>query len=1017
MFRLSPPNAAASMGRLVPWLSLGMRGVVCCALYLVASVSTVLGDEPTAPVNSQKHLYFENEIVPLLISRCLECHSENEKSGGLSLESWAQLQTGGDSGPALDNSDLPNSLLWQRVKTGEMPPPRQGLSQELAASEKEILQKWLASGATWPPDRKLDLFERTTKTRGGLDWWSLQTPRSEITPLVNTNASRGQSNFIDAFIDQQLEKNSWKPAPPASREVLLRRLYWDVTGLAPSADDIQEFVNDTEPDAYERRVDKLLASPQFGVRWSRYWLDLVRYADTSGYERDQEKAFGWKYRDWVVRAWNDDLPYDSFLRWQLAGDEVPTTSTAALERDELIATGFIRLGTWNDEPNDPADYVYERLEDMVHTTGSAFLGLTIKCARCHDHKFDPISQTDYYRMGSVFWGGPVANRSSQWLGGPNPTELPGEILGWTDLSSAPPPLHRLKKGETKHPLEAVAPATPSFVPALFKDLEPPNHQSTTSQRRKQLADWMLHSDHPLTSRVIINRLWQNHFGEGLVRSPNNWGFTGELPTHPELLDYLAKRLQASNWSLKRLHREMLLSRTYQQSSIHPQQSIYAQTDASNRMWWRANMRRTDAESLRDRLLQSVGGLDLKMYGPGFRPPLPRDVLDGLSMKSRAWLPSPASEQARRSLYFYAQRSLAIPLMNTFDACDTAQVCAQREATTVAPQALALLNNLMVVQPCETLAARLVQQSGSKRTQIEQLWQLILKRNPTEVELERGVSFLASQQRTFEAQLQLPEASAANRSSIPVPTPQLEFAASADTIQIENTAEVQTWQSATAGTKAFANQPLNRPRWSSTNRDELPYIHFDGQKRFLTLEPTPKVSDHLSFLAVIRDHDAQRHRQIFSNWNGNAGNSVTSFFVGITGEGHIRISDDYTTAATLGKRHQWHVLAVVCGSDDVRVYVDGTMVEHLGRPLTPRNYSGNYVIGQQGNIDGEYFAGDIALLRLYDSALPEATVQALMQPWCDELGLTTKQPTPDAGVLALASLAQVLVSSNEFLYID
>jgi hypothetical protein len=785
-------------------------------------------------------------------------------------------------------------------------------------------------------------------------------------------------------------------------------------------EDVADFVTDKQPDAYERRVEKLLSSPQFGVRWGRYWLDLVRYADTSGYERDQEKTFAWKYRDWVVRAINDDLPYDQFVRWQLAGDEAARASKSVPQDDAIIATGFLRLGTWNDEPNDPKDYVYERLEDLVNATSNAFLGLTVKCARCHDHKFDPISQVDYYRLGSVFWAGPIANRNSQWLGGPSSEELPGEYLAWTDLSSQPSPLRRLRKGETNQPLEAVEPATLSFVPALQRDMSPPSPDSTTSQRRSQLADWLLDKDHPLTARVIVNRIWQFHFGEGLVRSPSNWGFTGEMPTHPELLDFLAGRLLYSGWSLKRIHREILLSETYRQASTHRMTHQYEQADAGNRLWWRNNLRRTDAESLRDRLLQSTGELDLRLGGPGFRPPLPKDVLDGLSMKSKAWVVSNQSEQVRRSLYLYSQRSLAVPLMNTFDACDSTQPCAKRDTTTVAPQALALLNNSLVVKPCEALAQQVRQKHDDLKQQVIAIWEKMLRREPQVDELQQAIDFVSHQEIRFTESIKMGKESnskAAEVDSSIRGVPVLaEFDASRN-VDYQSGSKL-IWRDNLAGNlEASVLDVSQMPTWIASEGDEPAHLRFDGKGRFLVLNRTVLEKPELTFLAVVRDRGGEGHREIFSNWNGAAGNSVTSFFVGLTGAGRIRVSDDFTTQNVLGVKDRWHALAVVCSEENVEVYVDGQLLEQKGVALTPRDLSGTYVIGQQGNIQGEYWTGDIAWIKVYAEPLLASQVQVELLPWCKKLGIAGEEPVPDVRILSLASLAQVLAGSNEFLYID
>jgi cytochrome c553 len=501
---------------------------------------------------------FERDVAPVLIRRCLECHGERSAAGGLVLTSGPRALQGGDSGAVIAPGDAAKSLLVERVSAGEMPPEKKGHSQRLPDAEIEVLRNWVASGATWPEGRVLDPFERTTDVRAGRDFWSLQPVQRPDVPQVDA------ANPIDAFIRSGLAQEGFEPAPPADRRTLIRRVYYDVIGLPPSYEEIEAFAADPAPDAYEQLVDRLLAMPQFGERWARHWLDVVRYADTCGYERDQEKPFAWKYRDWVVDAMNDDLPYDRFIMEQLAGDELPDRSTRS-----VIATGMLRLGTWNDEPNDPQDYKYERLEDLVDVTSSAFLGITAKCARCHDHKFDPIPQVDYYRLAAAFWPGPIEPRDAALLGGPSAEEL-GEkdVLAWTDLTASPSPLHVLKNGERAHPLDEAKPAPPSFTPDSG-EFTPPANGERTSGRRLQLAQWIASPDNPLTARVIVNRLWQVHFGAGLVRSPNNFGFTGDRPTHPELLDWLASELVANGWRLKHIHRLMLTSQTYRQASLHP----------------------------------------------------------------------------------------------------------------------------------------------------------------------------------------------------------------------------------------------------------------------------------------------------------------------------------------------------------------------------------------------------------------------------------------------------------------
>ncbi len=353
---------------------------------------------------------FEAEIAPLLIKRCVECHQGSNPSGNLVLTGEAGLRKGGDNGAVIDQESPEESFLLLRVHEGEMPPAIKGIPQKLPAEEVQLLERWVAAKAPWPKGRTLDWFERTNEVRAGRDWWSLQPIRRPDVPQLKTEPQ--PANPIDAFVRARLEQADMVPAPPADKRTLLRRLYYDLIGLPPTQAQIEKFEADDSPTAWEAAVDELLASPHYGERWARYWLDLARYADTSGYERDQEKPFAWKYRDWVVDALNHDMPYNQFVVEQLAGDELPDRN----ERS-VIATGFLRLGTWNDEPNEPLDYQYDRLEDMVHTTSSAFLGMTVKCARCHSHKFDPITQEDYYRMAPRSGRGRLPHGIVNWWAG------------------------------------------------------------------------------------------------------------------------------------------------------------------------------------------------------------------------------------------------------------------------------------------------------------------------------------------------------------------------------------------------------------------------------------------------------------------------------------------------------------------------------------------------------------------------------------------------------------------------
>ena len=673
---------------------------------------------------------FNRDIAPLIAKRCLECHNKRDLKGDINLTTEVGFTKGTENG----------RLALELVTKGEMPPKVKGQQQKLPDAEIALLKRWVNAGVAWPSGRVLDPYESTTDVRGGRDWWSLQ-------PVVRPAVPRLAKHPVDAFIAAKLAKESMVSAVRADRRTLVRRAYFDLTGLPPTPEQVEQFIRDPAPDAWPRLIDRLLASPRHGEHWARYWLDLVRFAETDGYERDKLKPNIWRYRDWVINAFNSDMPYTQFVAEQLAGDEVPNRT-----EQSVVATGMIRAGTWNDEPNDPNDYLYTRLEDMVHTTTSAFLGLTVKCARCHEHKFDPIPQNDYYRIASFFWAGHMGQANQ---GGPTTKALGYEAYGWTDKSSNSPPIRLLLNGERHKPGPEIAPGFLSAVNALDKPLAPPPPGSKTTQRRLQFARWITNEQNPLTARVMVNRLWLQHFGQGLVRSPNNFGFKGELPTHPGLLDWLASEFMRPTvdagpaWTLKRIHKLIMTSSTYRQRSVHPHETQYSQRDFLNRNLWKFNRRRISSESLRDAMLAVGGRLNMRMGGPSFYPGMSAEALEGLSRKAGDWKSSPADERSRRSIYMMTKRSRLLPLMTTFDFSDTTASCGQRDVTTVAPQALALLNNQFTHAQSEALAKRLAGHAAGTVEQVKLAWQLAFGRNPSDGELGQAENHLHEQRQHFD----------------------------------------------------------------------------------------------------------------------------------------------------------------------------------------------------------------------------------------------------------------------------
>ena len=677
---------------------------------------------------------FESGAGDIVLRRCLECHGSADPSGGLDLSRADGLWAGGDSGAVVTPGDPTTSLIMARVIAGEMPPPKDGVPQPLPDGERGALRDWIAAGAAWPEGRVLDALERTTATRGGRDWWAFEPLGDGPPPMVT-----GVSHPIDAFVRDRLAREGIAPAPEAERRTLLRRLSFDLVGLPATAEELDAFVADSAPDAYEKQVDRLIASPHFGERQARHWLDVARFAETNGYERDAEKPHAWRYRDWVVKAFNNDLPFDRFVLEQLAGDELPDRT-----EETVVATGFLRLGTWDDEPNDAEDYQYDRLEDLVNVTSTAFLGLTVKCARCHDHKFDSITQADYYRVAAAFWPGPVHNGRAKAFGGPSAEQIGFDVLGWTDLGNEAPPLHALKKGDRHRPLAEVKAASPSFVAGLAGDFPPPPADSRTTLRRTHLARWITNPKNPLTPRVIVNRLWQHHFGQGLCRNPDNVGFNGPRPEYRQLLDWLAADLVAGGWKLKSLHRLIVTSATYRQASVHPDLEALADRDPANTLLWRADRRRLDAESLRDAILAVAGELDTRLGGPSFKAPIDGEALEGLSMKGGAYQPSPAEECRRRSLYMFTKRGLIVPLMTTFDMCDTTVPTGKRDVSVVALQALSLLNNGWVRGEADACAGRVLAAAIDPAARADEAWRRVLGRLPTEPEKAATINHVMAQ---------------------------------------------------------------------------------------------------------------------------------------------------------------------------------------------------------------------------------------------------------------------------------
>ena len=935
----------------------GLAVLIPCAVGGAGGLSAA--DSPTVrPVasvqgTSKPTVHFGRDIRPIFAKRCLACHGPDQAKGGLRLDKKDKAFAELDSGErALVPRDLPKSQLIARVTTPEeyerMPPS----GPPLSAKEIELLKAWVQAGAEWE------------------NHWSFEpVSRTPVPPVKQSNWVR---NPIDAFVLNKIEAAGLTPAEPAAKLALLRRVTFDLTGLPPTPAEVEAYLADTSPNAYEKLLDRLLASPRYGERWARHWLDVVRYADTNSYERDEPKPHAWRYRDYVIRSFNDDKPYDQFVREQIAGDELPNPTA-----DSVIATGFYRLGIWDDEPTDPLQARYDVLDDILTTTGQAFLGLTINCARCHDHKIDPIPQKEYYSLlsffqnittmarrgpnievpifttpekriaylaeqkkldlqrmgvlreltgiedslleklaaekaggkgtsaasaipstdlqnlelrnyltrwkalpnfkllnpamvgtlerglldiryalgsydfGTVFTGTlnvpadgeytftldsdegsrlilgdkiVVDSPSVRFMGkpdvvkvrlqrGPTPFRLEyfqfagpaGLTLKWSGpgfqdrmLSSAGSAMVRhseaMKKdgerllgksavqryeklrdelekklkvavvpgeyalavtegqpepretfvfvrGNAHVQGEKVHPTFPGLFASAMPELPRISAESRTAGRRLVLANWIASPENRLTGRVIVNRVWQQHFGRGIVRSANNFGLLGDAPTHPALLDWLATELVRNGWRLKPLHRMILLSNTYRLSSQPNAEAL--EKDPTNDLFSHFDMRRLSAEEIRDSVLAINGSINLKMYGPGVFPPISKEVMAGQSRPGEGWDKNSRKEDhVRRSVYVHVKRSLVTPLLAEFDFPDTDSTCAGRFSTTQPTQSLAMINGAFFHEQAAALAERMVREAGPDPVaQVKLALKLVLSRPSDEKNVERGLTLL------------------------------------------------------------------------------------------------------------------------------------------------------------------------------------------------------------------------------------------------------------------------------------
>jgi mono/diheme cytochrome c family protein len=825
------------------WLVLAGALLVAWSAAVVRATST--GGAPAAAPVAVTHDELAERAYAILKKNCFECHAQT-RSGGLDMRTHESLRKGGANGPVIVPHEPEKSRLYRRASHTEQPgmPLRK---DKLSEEDLQTLFEWIDAGGSLEdvPEARPEAAAKSLEVLAKLEQrpitdaerqvWAFQLPKRA--PLPAVTRAGWDRNPIDAFLLSAMTAKGLRPSARADRASLIRRAYLDVLGLPPAPEEVDAFVKDTSPAAWAAVVDRLLASRHYGERWARHWMDLVRYADSGGYEFDVDRPEMYRYRDYLIASFNNDKPYSAFVQEQLAGDEIAPDS-----EDAMIATGFLRLGP------EGGGSRYDQLDDLITTTTLTFTGLTVGCARCHNHKFDPIAQRDYYRLQAVFfstrnvehplspaaeveanrketqrvdalvrplrtkktdlekpylkvlvdreiaklpdylqaaWNTPAEQRTAgQKL---NVTQIERTLQNDTlrglikeaDIVAIMPGDVKAQHAALKTEIEAIErqrprrlptaraigesgrEARPSFflhrgspdapgtqmtpgVPSvLVRDdwaFPTPPADAKSSWRRRGYAEWLTSPANPLTARVMVNRLWQHHFGEGIVRTPSNFGRMGEPPTHPELLDWLAVEFMDRGWSLKTVHRLMLTSEAYQMRSEDVSANLAI--DPENRYFWRMPRVRLEAEIIRDQMLAAAGTLDRTLGGPAIFPFIDPDLFEKSS--KRDWPGRPDSDPStwRRSIYVFSKRSIRYPMFEAFDQPNLVNSADRRNRTTIAPQALILMNNRLVLTHAAKFAERLRAEAGDDPVrQVDRAFRLTLARLPDVAERQRAVAFV------------------------------------------------------------------------------------------------------------------------------------------------------------------------------------------------------------------------------------------------------------------------------------
>lgn len=705
--------------------------MIVAIVFAAAPFTHVLAVDPRKAHDA----YFESYVRPFLANRCLSCHGTEKQDGNLRLDSREALERGNGKESAIRAGKPKESPLIQYLEAREGNEIAE--HREVSAAQVAHLRQWIQDGAVYPTYDLEDPGKPYGFTESHRDFWAFR-PIGDVTPPDVKNPAWVRSP-VDAFILQSLESEGLQPSEPADRLTLLRRVTYDLTGLPPTREEIEAFLADVSPEAFEAVVDRLLRSPRYGERWGRHWLDVARFAESAAHDGNNGYLFAWRYRDYVIKSFNDDKPYNEFVVEQLAGDLFPVTGDAEVDLSRQVATGFLQIGPKPVVMRDKQQMLLEIADEQIHATGVAFMGLTLGCARCHDHKFDPVPTSDYYALAGIFLSTKIMHdfaADSKWI---EPEfEMPdGQKIKVMAVRDHDEP--RNARVHVRGSYKMLGEEVPRRVLQIVAGDSPPTIDGSSSGRL-ELARWLARDDHPLTPRVMVNRIWQKHFTQGLSRSVEDFGARGDEPSHPELLDFLARRFVESGWSIKAMHRLMLLSSTYQQS--YTENERFAIIDPDNRLLWRMPRRLLSAEEIRDSLLAVSGELDFTMGGTLFtsgftynRPDVELSVVNIGSPDSYGPYAEP-----RRSVYLPVVRNQMHPVLALFDVANEHEPVARRTRTIVPPQALFMMNNGFVRTQAKILA-RLANANASREDAVRDVFARILGRFPDADEVAHAHRYL------------------------------------------------------------------------------------------------------------------------------------------------------------------------------------------------------------------------------------------------------------------------------------